>query len=191
MKSLLFRIALVAVTCAACAGPGLGAQAVPGAAPIVGAPAGSLKGLHEGNANVFRAIPYALPPIAERRWRPPAPMPRWKGVRPAQAMGVACMQPPMSAGPYDRGKVPMAEDCLTLDVTAPVNARNAPVMVWIHGGTLIWGSGHSEMYDGRGVRQTRCRPRLDQLSPGRARLPGAPRVEQGVPRRRIGQLRAA
>jgi para-nitrobenzyl esterase len=149
MKSLLFRIALVAVTCAACAGPGLGAQAVPDAAPIVDTPAGSVKGLHEGNANVFRAIPYALPPIAERRWRPPASMPRWKGVRPAQAMGVACMQPPMSAGPYDRGKVPMAEDCLTLDVTAPVNARNAPVMVWIHGGTLIWGSGHSEMYDGR------------------------------------------
>jgi para-nitrobenzyl esterase len=45
--------------------------------------------------------------------------------------------------------VRMSEDCLTLDVTAPANARNAPVMVWIHGGTLIWGTGHSRMYDGQ------------------------------------------
>lgn len=43
----------------------------------------------------------------------------------------------------------MDEDCLTLDITAPANARNAPVMVWIHGGTLIWGTAHSKMYDGR------------------------------------------
>jgi len=119
------------------------------AQPVVDAPAGLVQGLGEGNAKIFRAIPYALPPLRERRWRAPAPMPRWKGVRPAQAMGVACMQPPMAPGPYDRGKVAMAEDCLTLDVTAPADARGAPVMVWIHGGTLIWGSGHSKMYDGQ------------------------------------------
>jgi len=121
----------------------------PETAPVVNAPAGSMKGLREGDANVFRAIPYALPPVGERRWRPPAAMPRWQGVRPVQTMGVACLQPPMAPGPYDRGKVTMSEDCLTLDVTAPAHARHAPVMVWIHGGTLIWGSGHSEMYDGR------------------------------------------
>jgi para-nitrobenzyl esterase len=76
-------------------------------------------------------------------------MPRWEGVRAAQTVGVACMQPPMAAGPYDRGKIEMSEDCLTLDITAPAKARNAPVMVWIHGGTLIWGSGHSRMYGGQ------------------------------------------
>lgn len=127
----------------------VGASTVPDEMPVVNAPAGPVKGLREGGADVFRAIPYALAPIGERRWRPPAPMPRWKDVRAAQTMGIACMQPPMAPGPYDRGKVPMAEDCLTLDVTAPANARNAPVMVWIHGGTLIWGSGHSKMYDGQ------------------------------------------
>src|SRR3954468_12721446 len=109
------------------AGSGAAAAAAPVDAPVVNAPAGSVKGLREGNAEVFRAIPYALPPVGERRWRPPAPMPRWQGVRAAQTMGVACMQPPMAPGPYDRGKVPMAEDCLTLDVTAPANARKAPV----------------------------------------------------------------
>ncbi|HEY0940841.1 MAG TPA: carboxylesterase family protein [Steroidobacter sp.] len=112
-------------------------------------PAGTLRGVREGDANVFRAIPYALPPVGERRWRPPAAMPRWEGVRSAQQAGVACMQPAMAAGPYNRGPIPMDEDCLTLDVTTPADARNAPVMVWIHGGTLIWGTAHSKMYDGR------------------------------------------
>lgn len=127
--------------------------ATPSQAPVVNAPAGAVMGVREGDAQVFQAIPYALPPTGERRWRPPAPMPRWTGVRKVQTMGVACMQPPMAAGPYDRGETPMSEDCLTLDVTAPVNAHKAPVMVWIHGGTLIWGSGHSPMYSGQAFAQ--------------------------------------
>lgn len=116
---------------------------------VVEMPAGAVRGVREEGANVFRAIPYALPPTGERRWRPPVAMPRWEGVREAKQPGVACVQPPMAAGPYDRGQVPMDEDCLTLDVTAPANARNAPVMVWIHGGTLIWGTAHSNMYRGQ------------------------------------------
>jgi para-nitrobenzyl esterase len=112
-------------------------------------PAGKLEGVREDGAEVFHAVPYALPPIGDRRWRPPAPMRRWTGVRKAQIAGAACMQPPMAAGPYRRGEQKMDEDCLTLDVSAPVNARNAPVMVWIHGGTLIWGTAQSKMYDGR------------------------------------------
>lgn len=121
-----------------------------GASPVVNMPAGSVRGVREGDANVFRAIPYALPPTGERRWRPPAPMPKWNDVREARRAGAACVQPAMAEGPYNRGpKVVMNEDCLTLDVTAPVDARNAPVMVWIHGGTLIWGTAQSKMYDGR------------------------------------------
>jgi para-nitrobenzyl esterase len=125
------------------------AGAAPAGPPIVDMPAGVVRGVREGGAAVFRAIPYALPPVGERRWRPPEPMPRWSGVRPAEQQGVACMQPAMAAGPYDRGKQAMSEDCLTLDVTAPAQARKAPVMVWIHGGTLIWGTAHSRMYDGQ------------------------------------------
>ncbi len=140
---------LMIATLGACGLIAASAAAAPDKAPVVDAPAGAVKGLREGDANVFRAIPYAVPPLGERRWRPPAPMPRWNGVRTAQTQGVACIQPPMAAGPYDRGKVAMSEDCLTLDVTAPAKARKAPVMVWIHGGTLIWGSGHGEMYSGR------------------------------------------
>ncbi|MBO9711770.1 carboxylesterase family protein [Sphingomonas sp.] len=126
-----------------------GAAAAQDAGPVVRAPAGAVRGVREDAAEVFRNIPYAAPPIGPHRWQPPQPMPRWTGVRAAQAPGVACMQPVMAAGPYDRGKQAMSEDCLTLDVTMPAHARNAPVMVWIHGGTLIWGTGHSKMYDGR------------------------------------------
>lgn len=148
MKSLSRLLAVALATCVTGLGGGLSSAAT-SSAPVVDAPAGAVRGLREGGAEVFRAIPYALPPLGERRWRPPAPVPRWAGVRAAQTMGGACMQPPMAAGPYDRGKTPMSEDCLTLDVTAPAGARKAPVMVWIHGGTLIWGSGHSPIYDGR------------------------------------------
>jgi para-nitrobenzyl esterase len=117
-------------------------------APIVDAPAGKLRGVREGDATVYRAVPYALPPTGDRRFRAPEAMPRWDGVRDAQQAGPACLQPPMAAGPYNRGDVTMDEDCLILDVTVPEGAENAPVMVWIHGGTLIWGSSQSPMYNG-------------------------------------------
>lgn len=143
--SLGFMAALIGVL-AFRPGPG---RAAAGQDPVVNAPAGSVSGVREAGADVFRTIPYALPPTGARRWRPPAPMPRWRGVRPAREVGVACMQPAMAAGPYNRGPMRMAEDCLTLDITAPANVRNAPVMVWIHGGTLIWGTAHSRMYDGQ------------------------------------------
>lgn len=149
MKSLYRLMIACLAACAMIAGADGASASGRDTAPVVDAPAGAVRGVREGNATVFRAIPYAMPPVGSRRWRPPVPMPRWSGVRAAQKTGVACMQPPMAAGPYDRGAVPMSEDCLTLDVTAPVDAHNAPVMVWIHGGTLIWGSGHSPMYDGR------------------------------------------
>ncbi|WP_395647712.1 carboxylesterase/lipase family protein [Terricaulis sp.] len=129
----------------ACATP---EAARPADAPVVDAPAGAVRGLRIGGVDQFRAIPYAQPPLGQLRWRPPQPLPRWSGVRAAEERGVACMQPVMATGPYNRGAVAMSEDCLTLDITAPANARNAPVMVWIHGGTLIWGTGHSPMYDG-------------------------------------------
>lgn len=144
--SLVLACVSLCVLLLACASPQSVTQA---RAPVVHAPAGAVRGVEEGGAHVFRAIPYARAPIGDLRWRAPQPLPRWSGVRAATQQGVACMQPAMAAGPYNRGQVAMDEDCLTLDVTTPADARNAPVMVWIHGGTLIWGSGHSPMYSGR------------------------------------------
>jgi para-nitrobenzyl esterase len=125
------------------------AAAHPADVPVVIPPAGPVEGVREGDADVFRAIPYALPPVGARRWRPPAEMPAWREVRDARKPGPACIQPPTAPGPYHRDPPRMSEDCLILDVTAPAHAEHAPVMVWIHGGTLIWGTSQAKAYDGR------------------------------------------
>jgi para-nitrobenzyl esterase len=47
----------------------------------------------------------------------------------------------------------MSEDCLSLNIWAPADARNAPVMIWIHGGSLVTGTGSEAMYDGARLAQ--------------------------------------
>jgi para-nitrobenzyl esterase len=43
----------------------------------------------------------------------------------------------------------LSEDCLFLNVWALKGARNAPVFVWIHGGSLTTGSSSETLYDGK------------------------------------------
>lgn len=113
-------------------------------APVVAAHAGSLRGVAEAGVHVFRGVPYASPPIADLRWRPPASLPPWSGVREAAEFGAACPQP---ASPFaDHATV--SEDCLFLNVWAPDQARKAPVLVWIHGGSLVSGAASEAIYDG-------------------------------------------
>ncbi len=114
----------------------------------ISTPSGALEGVRDGETHIFRAIPYAMPPTGDRRWRAPEPMPAWDGIRQAKTAGPACFQPPRAPGVYYTELPPMSEDCLVLDVTAPAGASNAPVIVWIHGGTLIWGSSQSDRYAG-------------------------------------------
>jgi para-nitrobenzyl esterase len=102
---------------------------------------GLVAGVAEGSAVVFRSIPYAAPPTGALRWKPPAAPAPWSGVRLADKAGPACSQPVTPGRPnlggYDG---PTSEDCLTLNVTAPVGASKAPVMVWVYGGGNIAGS---------------------------------------------------
>src|SRR5262245_51423015 len=85
-------------------------------------------------------IPYAAPPVGDRRWRAPAPPPPWEGVREALVPGSTCVQYASPFGGIDdvkRGQPAGSEDCLVLNVYAPRSATPAsglPVMVWIHGG---------------------------------------------------------
>jgi len=138
------------------AGAGLGctarAAAQPDAearGPVVNAPAGSLQGRREGGLNVFKGVPYAMPPVGERRWRPPAPMPPWSGTRSAIAFGAACPQPVSQlTNIYAEKPMPMSEDCLTLNIWAPRHVHKAPVYFFIHGGALIGGSSREPMYNG-------------------------------------------
>jgi para-nitrobenzyl esterase len=119
------------------------------ASPIVNSPAGEVEGLIEGKLRVFKGIPYVLPPVGPARWRPPGPMPPWKGIRKATEFGAACLQPkPQLSNIYTRDPMPMSEDCLTLNIWAPVDARNAPVFFWIYGGALVGGASREPFYDG-------------------------------------------
>jgi para-nitrobenzyl esterase len=131
---------------------GMASSCLPAAADepaVISAPAGKLSGVAAGTLQVFKGIPYALPPTGSRRWKPPLPMPKWKGTRDAKVYGPACVQPKArgdSIYAWDIGA--LSEDCLTLNVWAPAKASRAPVFVWIHGGALSSGSGGEPMYDG-------------------------------------------
>ena len=120
------------------------------AAPEVQIPAGKLRGEQIGELQVYRGIPYAQPPVKTLRWQPPVPVAAWEGVREATEFGPACHQPPSRPGsiyaPAEAKK--MSEDCLSLNVWAPAEAKDAPVFVWIHGGSLVAGSGSESLYDG-------------------------------------------
>ncbi|HEX3675293.1 MAG TPA: carboxylesterase family protein [Rhizomicrobium sp.] len=143
------HLVLAAAVCAAASSPSWA-----GPAPKVDAPAGSLEGKMDGAIRVFEAIPYAAPPVGALRWTPPRPMPRWAGVKTATAYGPECVQPKGALSSiYASDPAPMSEDCLTLNIWAPADARNAPVFFWIYGGALWGGSNRDPLYDGARLAQ--------------------------------------
>jgi para-nitrobenzyl esterase len=115
------------------------------------APARIESGLVQGVAGqagvvVYKGVPYAAPPVGPLRWRPPAPVPSWKGVRQATAFGAICPQNPGLTTPAGATQ---SEDCLYLNVWAPPRqASPGPVMVWIHGGGDDTGTATQAQYDG-------------------------------------------
>ena len=132
---------------------GLGGMALadaPTAAPKVTIDSGTLVGAVVDQARVFKAIPYAAPPVGPLRWRAPQPAAHWSGERDATQDGPACPQV-VYPGRYNEGgyQGPTSEDCLTLDVFAPLHASHAPVMVWIFGGGDVAGADSIAPNDGR------------------------------------------
>lgn len=143
-----------------------------GAYPTVIAefPAGAARGKTEDGLNVFRGLPYALPPVGQRRWKPPAALPDWHGLRDATRFGAACPQPNRRVGSVYECDIPdKDEDCLFLNIWAPqikqgkqaapdqledgaqpadAPAKGLPVFVWIHGGNLLRGAGSEPLTDG-------------------------------------------
>ena len=99
-------------------------------------------------AYTWLGLPYARPPVGERRWRAPEPPDPWRGTRRALAFGAACTQfaSPLGGFDADAGSLVGSEDCLTLNVWAPPDADGLPVMLWVHGGSNVMG--HGGFYDG-------------------------------------------
>ena len=110
---------------------------------------GSLRGVTEDGLVIFRGIPYARPPVGDRRFAAPQPPDAWTGVRDATAFGPPAMQGASAASPGLTVSAPPSEDCLTLNVwtPAPDDARR-PVMVYLHGGAFMVGSGSMPMFHG-------------------------------------------
>lgn len=93
---------------------------------------GDVQGVADEGLAVYKAIPYAAPPVGNLRWRDPQPAKAWEGVRVCDEFGKMPPQPTRPGRTADQ----MSEDCLYLGIATPATSVNdkLPVMVWIHGG---------------------------------------------------------
>lgn len=131
----------------------------------IGTSLGLVRGYESGGVQRFLGIPYAEPPVGERRWSPPLPKEPWDDVLLAKEFGPWCAQ--MDFDRRDEGKIYSAEgwsifldvpadeesseDCLTLNVFAPAREEPKPVVVFFHGNGL----GTSfPMYDGTAMARS-------------------------------------
>jgi para-nitrobenzyl esterase len=115
--------------------------------------AGTISGF-AANADTWQylGVAYAEPPIGDFRWKNPQPLRTWPGVRDAIAWGNQAPQNPMYQA-YGEGG--MSEDCLYLNITAPKNASNLPVMVWFHGGGFVILTGNTKTFNNPGSLPTK------------------------------------
>ncbi|MEU1352059.1 carboxylesterase/lipase family protein [Streptomyces sp. NPDC005775] len=113
---------------------------------------GRVRGRVQDGVAAFLGIPYAAAPFGVHRFRAPAPVERWEGLRDALDYGPTAPQRPYRP-PLDQllpdVDIP-GEECLNLNIWTPdTGGGPLPVMVWIHGGSLRNGSGAVPLYDGR------------------------------------------
>lgn len=116
---------------------------------IAQASCGPVRGRYNGNGFSYKGIPYAVPPLRTRRWKPPQPLRReegtcWPGTFDASTLKSMCVQ----RADDDLTKVTGTEDCLHLNVWSPTNmtSSNLSVMVYIHGGSLQEGNSDEPTY---------------------------------------------
>ncbi len=119
--------------------------------PLIAVRGGMIEGSTSHGVSAFLGVPYAAPPFAENRMRPPQPVELWRETRSATEYG-----PTVPKGDYPRQYQPLfpevviaGDECLNLNVWTPdPGATGLPVLVWIHGGSFMNGSGSVGEYDG-------------------------------------------
>jgi para-nitrobenzyl esterase len=139
---VVFFVAVAVTALISAGGKSTRGPAAAGPGEVVRTTAGLVQGKTTPAVNEYLGIPYAAPPAGALRWRPPQPAVPWRGVRQAVRYAPHCPQPPSAFGVAST-----SEDCLYLNVFTPPGAAGGdlPVMVWVHGGTLL--VGESDDYD--------------------------------------------
>ncbi len=127
-------------------------------------PVGRLRGVRETiqgtQLDTFLGIPFAKPPVGNRRFKRPEASDPWEGILDATNQPPSCFQVPDTAFDQHKGvlmwnpNTNMSEDCLYLNVWAPSNRRYGEgqlraVLVWIYGGGFYGGSATLDIYDAR------------------------------------------
>lgn len=140
--------------------------------------AGRVRGSVEDGVAIFRGIPFAKPPLGALRFCAPEPPERWDGVRDARAFGPTAPQAVFPGAPPAPPEHAGRGDWLTVNVWTPdTGAKTLPVLVWIHGGAYLFGTGADPGTDGSvfanaGAVMVSCNYRLGVE--GFAQIPGAP-----------------
>jgi para-nitrobenzyl esterase len=120
--------------------------------PTIETQYGIVRGTDLGAVLAWKGIPYAQPPVGKLRFHPPQPPEPWAGTRDATAFGPIAPQSPflLANGTLEVDMPELQdEDCLYLNIWAPQPAMHKrPVMVWLHGGAFLNGSGSQPDYDG-------------------------------------------
>ncbi len=108
---------------------------------------GTFVGKEKEDVLSFKGIPYAKPPVGERRWKRPEQAEKNDGIYEAFYFGASPIQTkwPSEVGSY----YPQSEDCLTLNIwAAKKDLKDRAVMVFFHGGSYGWGAVSDPLYDG-------------------------------------------
>jgi para-nitrobenzyl esterase len=111
---------------------------------------GKVEGVQQGPVKIWKGIPFAQAPLGSLRFRPPQQPKPWSGVRDASQFGPIAPQVPMQMeAMFGAAQVISGEDCLYLNIWSPgADDAYRPVMVWIHGGAFVTGSGSTPWYEG-------------------------------------------
>ncbi|MGJ8560698.1 MAG: carboxylesterase/lipase family protein [Litorimonas sp.] len=163
MRTLLLTSVLILAACS---------SAPPDPTDVLQTPQGPVQGIiSPDNAAIasYQGLPFAAAPVGDLRWAPPAAAPTWTDVRPADQFGTRCVQATDVEGGFFARLIdghglsavksfaikrvvaamdppPVSEDCLYLNVRTAMDAKDAPVMVWIHGGGHQFGSSDFDYY---------------------------------------------
>lgn len=116
---------------------------------------GPVRGRRHGHGTVFLDVPYCAPPVGRGRFAAPSPHPRWTGIRDTTRPGPTAPQPArdsfgtLDMSPYFGPGWQRGDDYLTVNIWAPrPDGPPRPVMVFVHGGGFVAGSGRAPLYDG-------------------------------------------